>query len=206
MAVLHRATITPTKAELLADWVPTQPWGSPGLEVVGGFRFDDPDGQVGVETMIVRTGEGRFLQAPLTYRPAPLAGAEQHLICTMEHSVLGPRWIYDGCADPVYVRELAACVLTGAPQAQAWLEGEDVPLEPAVRVTGSGSGSSDVAVPPIDTVVATSDAAGTVVEAGALRIVVRRRLDLPAPATASAATLTGTWAGVDDPVLLAHVA
>ena len=27
MALFHRATVTPTKAELIAEWAPTQPWG-----------------------------------------------------------------------------------------------------------------------------------------------------------------------------------
>jgi hypothetical protein len=27
MAILHRATISPTKAELIASWAPIRPWG-----------------------------------------------------------------------------------------------------------------------------------------------------------------------------------
>ena len=27
MALFHAATLTPTKAELIAAWAPTQPWG-----------------------------------------------------------------------------------------------------------------------------------------------------------------------------------
>ena len=50
MALIHRATIRPTKLELLTDWVPSQPWGEPVLDLVGAFRFDDPDGEVGIET------------------------------------------------------------------------------------------------------------------------------------------------------------
>lgn len=56
MAILHRATLTPTKAELLASWSPTQSWGPPAgaeLGIVGAFRFDDPDGKVGMETHLV---------------------------------------------------------------------------------------------------------------------------------------------------------
>ena len=30
MALFHRATLTPTKAELIADWAPTRPWGPLG--------------------------------------------------------------------------------------------------------------------------------------------------------------------------------
>ena len=52
-------------------------------------------------------GEGvPTLFLPLTYRGAELDGAEEHLVGTTEHSELGPRWVYDGCADPVFVGEL----------------------------------------------------------------------------------------------------
>ena len=111
MALLHRATIRPTKAELLADWVPTQPWGEPEIGLVGAYRFDDPQGEVGIETHVLSTPDGHLLHVPLTYRGAPLDGAEQFLICTMEHSVLGQRWIYDATGDPVY----AACTSTSPP-------------------------------------------------------------------------------------------
>ena len=50
---------------------------------------------------------------PLTYRGAELDGAEEHLVGTTEHSELGPRWVYDGCADPVFIGELVRAVLTG---------------------------------------------------------------------------------------------
>jgi len=53
MALIHRATIRPTKAELLDDWVPMQPWGTRELELVGAYRFDDPDGEVGIETHVL---------------------------------------------------------------------------------------------------------------------------------------------------------
>ncbi len=48
---------------------------------------------------------------PLTYRAAPLDGAEHALLGTMEHSVLGTRWVYDGPHDPVYVGQLMATIL-----------------------------------------------------------------------------------------------
>src|SRR3954452_2530723 len=113
MALIHRATIRPTKAELLAEWIPTQPWGERESELVGAYRFDDPDGEVGIETHILSTTDGQLLQVPLTYRGAPLHGAERFLICTMEHTVLGRRWIYDATGAPVYTRVLASVLLGG---------------------------------------------------------------------------------------------
>ena len=204
MALLHRATIRPTKAELLADWVPTQPWGEPELELVGAYRFDDPDGAVGIETHVASTAAGHLLQVPLTYRDAPLADAERFLICTMEHSVLGQRWIYDATGDPVYAAVLASVLLAGVGQAEELVEGADAPREPSMRVTGSSSRST--AVPPVGEVSVSSDGSTTVMDlSGALRIVLRRRLDQQAGPTDHDAALSGTWSGIESPVLLAYV-
>src|SRR5215475_8037664 len=97
MALLHQATLHPTKAELLAAWLPGRPWSRipDGADVqrVASCRFDDPDGAVGIETILVRVGDGPVHHAPLTYRDAPLAGADAWLIGTAEHSVLGRRWV-----------------------------------------------------------------------------------------------------------------
>ena len=56
-------TMAPTKLELLADWLPRQPWyrrhraAAPALSRAGGFRLDDPAGEVGIEFMLVADGE-----------------------------------------------------------------------------------------------------------------------------------------------------
>lgn len=130
MAVVHRTTMTPGKLELLASWLPAQPWyQSPGAgsaprpAKAGGFRLDDPQGEVGIEFMAVADDAGDrpvTYHVPLTYRGAPLDGAEHALIGTSEHGVLGRRWIYDGTHDPVLVAQLYALVLGEAqPQAQS---------------------------------------------------------------------------------------
>ncbi|MFG2265584.1 1,4-alpha-glucan branching protein [Streptomyces sp. NPDC048720] len=117
MAVIHRTTLTPTKLELLAEWLPTRPWyrggPAPELEKSGGFRLDDPAGEVGIEFMVttdVCGPEPVAYLVPLTYRDAPAAGAEHALIGTAEHGVLGKRWVYDGCHDPVLFTELLALI------------------------------------------------------------------------------------------------
>jgi hypothetical protein len=71
--------------------------------MIGAFRFEDPAGEVGIETHLLTDGTVLY-QLPMTYRGAALAGAG--LIATAEHSVLGPRWIYDGVTDPVWVAQL----------------------------------------------------------------------------------------------------
>ncbi|MYT29151.1 MULTISPECIES: hypothetical protein [unclassified Streptomyces] len=127
MAVIHRTTLKPTKLELLTAWLPSRPWyrgtsQAPQLARAGGFRLDDPQGEVGIECLVVtdRSGDLPFTYfVPLTYRGAPLDGAEQGLVGTLEHGVLGRRWIYDGAHDPVLVGQLFAVFQGRAvPQAQ----------------------------------------------------------------------------------------
>ena len=209
MAVIHRAQLTPTKRELMAEWLPARPWsGNPGagrVEPVGAYRFDDPSGGVGIETVLVRTGDAQVLQVPLTYRDAPLAGAEGFLIGTSEHSVLGRRWIYDGCGDPVYAAALATTILAGGREAEEWVQhadGRSERREPTVRVVGSGTdGVEALPVVPVSVV---DDATTTTVGASGLELVVRRVLDGPTRADDVAATLTGTYPESTEPALLAY--
>lgn len=128
MATIHHTTVKPTKLELLTSWLPSRPWyqggaDGPQLDKAGGFRLDDPKGEVGIEFMVVADTSGDEPTAylvPLTYRGAPLDGAEHALVGTMEHGVLGPRWAYDGCHDPVMAEQLLALVEGRAePQAQS---------------------------------------------------------------------------------------
>lgn len=99
MAIIYRAELSPSKTDILRDFLSSRSWGETGeLELLGAYRFDDPDGEVGVECHLVRAGETIY-HLPLTYRPAPLEGAEQQLLGTMQHSVLGERYVYDGLGD-----------------------------------------------------------------------------------------------------------
>src|SRR5215831_3448586 len=121
MATIHNTTMSPTKLDLLAAWLPAQPWyrqtGDPELARVGGFRLDDPEGEVGIEFMVV-TDRDMTYQVPMTYRAGALDGAGEALIGTSEHGVLGRRWIYDGVHDPVLRTQLVA-LIQGEAKAQA---------------------------------------------------------------------------------------
>ena len=138
MAHIHHTTMSPTKLELLDRWLPEQPWyagtGQSDVTRVGGFRLDDPAGEVGIEFMFVRddADDGTTYHVPMTYRGAPLAGApETALVGTSEHGVLGKRWIYDGSHDPVLLAQLVALLHGSAvPQHQSK---SDTP-EPRVHV------------------------------------------------------------------------
>lgn len=113
MAITPGATLTPHFRDFLPGWVSRQPWydGGAGFRMVGSFRLEDRDGEVGLETHLVDDGSAVW-QLPMSYRGAPLPGGS--LIAEASHSVLGPRWIYDAETDPVWARELLALVVRGA--------------------------------------------------------------------------------------------
>jgi hypothetical protein len=176
MAIVHTdADITPTKLELLHEWMPTRPWwpGGDGMEQVGSFRFDDPAGEVGVETILVRV-EGAILQAPLTYRGAPLHGADEHLITTMEHTVLGRRWIYDGCGDPVWAAVTVSAALTGGREAALEVEQDGEKKVFRSRTSAQGSGAAGADVEATGTPSPRDEGTTTVVTAGPYEIAVAR--------------------------------
>jgi Maltokinase N-terminal cap domain len=138
VSIIYRTTLTPSKMELIAAWLPSRSWyrltgRAPELVKAGGFRLEDPEGEVGIEFMVVTNESGdqpTTYHVPLTYRGAPLGGADDVLIGTMEHGVLGQRWAYDGTRDPVLVTQLLALIQGVAePQAQS----ESHTLDPTVR-------------------------------------------------------------------------
>ena len=197
MALLHRAQLSPTKLELLARWLPGRSWyprtgevaGVTALTQVGSFRFDDPEGEVGMETLLLRTGGGAVLQVPLTYRGAPVEGGEDALVGTMEHSVLGQRWVYDAPRDPVYVAALTLTIVDGGTGAAEMVEtdGELVEREPTATVRGTGRGPDD---------------ADVAVDAWTIGLV--RVLDLATPVPdGTPRALVGTWRDGPASVLLA---
>ncbi|WP_030437944.1 CG0192-related protein [Actinoplanes subtropicus] len=203
MATLHQATLTPTKLELLTAWLPGRHWypeeAVAGLERVAGCRFDDPEGEVGVELLVVRAGEdGPVVHVPMTYRGAPLEEADFFLIGTMEHSVLGRRWVYDAVGDPVFVEALTAVIRTGGHQADEFLETADGPQrrEPSLTVRGTGTADSSE---PAGRLVRVEDGDPAVVVAEAARLDVRRVLN-PVPAEGPLA-LIGAWEGQTPTVL-----
>lgn len=146
MAILHRATITPTKLELATAWLDRQGLGGAGdVEMAASYRFDDPEGAVGIEALLVRRAAEVF-HLPVTYRGAPLDGAEAHLITTMQHSVLGPRWVYDAAGDPVALACYAAALAGRQEQAslEVWDGDEMVAKRPhTVTLTVEGDGPAD---------------------------------------------------------------
>jgi hypothetical protein len=191
VGLVHRdATISPTKQELAEGWVPTRTWGA-GCTVVAKiaeYRLDDPAGEVGVETILWRLDDDSICQVPFTYRASPLEGADAHLIDTMEHSVLGRRWIYDGCGDPVWAAGLVHAIRTGGTQSQMVVEidGERIDVPPRMRVQGTGS--EELAPAPVVLGHAVDDATSTSVLVDGRPLVLSRILS---PGTADDDALVG---------------
>ncbi|MVA75879.1 hypothetical protein GC722_07565 [Auraticoccus sp. F435] len=142
MAIIHQASITPTKQELLETVL-----GGP-VEILGSYRFDDPAGEVGVEAFVVRAG-GRLRHTVFSYRGAPLDDPAAQLVATMEHSALGRRWVYDGTTDPVALDCFRRALLGEQEQAvlELWADGERVGTrEPTVALTvAAGEGTAEAA-------------------------------------------------------------
>jgi hypothetical protein len=180
MAIVHRAELKPSKLELLAAWLPRCAWfaESGPIERVSAFRFDDPAGDVGIETFIVGSGPERY-HVPLTYRSAPLA--DGGLVGTLDHSVLGPRWVYDGPSDPVYVSTVRDVIVDAARDVDMVLD-DGTPV-PRLEWWGSAAGS------------------GAGPEARSLRLHVARHL--PGDPPAGAPTLSATWRDQVAPLILA---
>lgn len=185
MALIHDARLRPTKLDLVAAWLPDQPWaaGAGRTRIVARFRFDDPAGEVGIETVLVRRGDGPVLQVPLTYRGAPLEGADEWLITTMDHSVLGPRWVYDALGDPVYEAAVLEVVRSGAGHA-AEFDADGLPLVRPDAAVAVGTPGPESQVADVD-------------------LTVQRVLGGPVD-VGGAGTLSASWDG-NDPVVLAVV-
>jgi hypothetical protein len=167
MAIIHATTLNPGKLELLAGWLPAQPWYAdegrePALSKAGGFRLDDPQGEVGIEFMVVTDGSGAAAvtyQVPLTYRASALAGCDRGLIGTAEHGVLGRRWIYDGTGDEVLVSQLVALI-----QGEAEPQAQSLSNTPDPTVIGKPVASGPLTV--TDSVVGASGPSGTELRIG----------------------------------------
>lgn len=145
MSIIFDTTLSPSKYELLAAWLPTQPWfvgDVRQLSPVGAYRVDDPEGEVGFEGHLFTAGDACVYHVPLSYRGAPLDRGEQFLVGTMEHGVLGRRWASDAIGDPVFRAVLAAVIVQGGTGSREYLvdaTGGEVECSPSVRVAGTGS-------------------------------------------------------------------
>ena len=111
--------LPPSILELLLPWVAQQRWYAgkgrvPALRRIGGVRFEDPAGEVGIDVNLMLDESGQTpttYQVPLTYRTARLAGADHALIATVEDRSLGTRYVYDAPHDPAFASALMRLML-----------------------------------------------------------------------------------------------
>lgn len=182
-AEIYDAVLNPGKLELLRSWVRHQSWFDGDverLEQVTAYRFVDPAGEVGMEAFLLTDGTRTF-HVPVTYRGAEMEGAAGALVGTMEHSVLGRRWVYDAPADPVYRAEVRR-VISHRDTAADHLQVEDGTVTPSpVNVRGGGDGSAPgVEVPEVIRVLSEENDA-----------------EAECPLIGSPGTLSGTWQDAD---------
>jgi len=149
VAFIHKtASLVPSKLELLTAWLPQQSWyvdtgAAPHLTRAGGFRLDDPDGEVGIEFFFVTDeadGIGTTYHVPMSYRGAPLRDAEDALIGAGQHDALGPRFVYDGVHDPVVLAAIRALV---EGRAQPQHQTESNTPDPTVQVRRAAGSEVD---------------------------------------------------------------
>ena len=142
------------------------------------------------------------MQVPLTYRDEPLDGAEDAFITEMQHSVLGPRWVYDGLRDPRFVVMLVGVAMTGQGEAlgMAVYDGRWYIAPSNVRIQGGGWTQERV---PVDGFELQSDeASASVLHNDRFELTMFRR---PVPGPRPAIGLTANWDGHRDAVILAEV-
>ena len=182
-AEIYDAVLTPGKLDLLRPWVGEQSWfdgAVESLEQVTAYRFVDPAGEVGIECFLLTDGTRTF-HVPVTYRGAELEGAAEALVGTMEHSVLGRRWVYDAPADPVYKAEVRR-VISHRDTAAAHLQVEDGTVTHSpVNIRGGGDGAAKgVDAPQVIRVISEENDA-----------------EADHPLIGSPGTLSGTWEDAD---------
>lgn len=104
-AIMYDTTVVPSKQEIARSWA-----GSVTLK--GSYRLvDTVDGEVGVEVLIATDLDERLVQIPFSYRSAEIDPT--HTLATLEHGVLGTRWVSNALGDPVAVREFIRTILSG---------------------------------------------------------------------------------------------
>ncbi|HEX6194839.1 MAG TPA: hypothetical protein VFZ37_02950 [Jiangellaceae bacterium] len=199
--VYGKATLSPTKRDLLNAWLPTRQWFPADARVgkLRAYRFDDPAGEVGLESFVLDVADGVIVHVPLTYRDAPLTGAEAFLVGTADHSVLGERWVYDGCGDPAWAAALANAILGGGTEAEVFAEGGER-REPKVTVKGSGTAGASVAVPA--SVQCEDDGRATVTHIDGMKLVTVRLIGTDISANE---TLVARW-GENNEAVVAGIA
>ena len=204
MAIFHSSTNTPSKLDIITAWIGDQGWGptaGAALDLVGSFHLEDPEGEVGMQVHLVH-GEGDLFQVPLTYRATRVPGLEPAFLSTMEHSVLGTRFVYDGLGDHRFVSVFAGVAACGYGQTLGFVQhkGRWEAWPESTPIQGYGQVAGRVMVDGFKAVPADDDQLVLRNEQIELKVY-RRLVDRGLPAIGTSATVPG----LSDPVMLAEV-
>ncbi|WP_018296729.1 CG0192 family protein [Corynebacterium lubricantis] len=129
-AKIYDADVYPTKSQI------AEKYGAI-TDLVGSYRFVDPEDIVGIEILVGKDMEGRWMQLPLVYTSDVIEG--EALITTMKHSILGKRYVGVATASPAAVKEIIRVILNGDNGA-SYSDGSG----PQVEVRGSGDEPAEV--------------------------------------------------------------
>ncbi len=212
MALMHETTLVPSKYELLAAWLPAQPWfhgDATKLERVGAYRLDDPAGEVGLEGHLFTAGDDTVYHVPLSYRGAPLEdtveGGDAFLVGVMQHGVLGKRWASDAMGDPVFRAVIAEVMVHGGHEAAEFAQdAAGNVVERAVHTRIQGSGSPRDAVPDLSDASVVDLGESSRAENGTA-VLVLHRVAAPGREPGDSDALRVSWPGQADPVVLAEL-
>lgn len=205
MAQIFQTTLVPSKLQLITGWLPRQPWYArpgqePELQAVGGFRLDDPNGEVGLEFHIVRDLDATVYLVPVTYRGAALDEAADGLLGTMEHGVLGTRWVYDGAHDPVLVAQLIA-LASGMAEAQDQHESDTPDSTVSTEWNGGAAPAPHVrrvTSAPGQTVIHVGEPGGDPHALRIVRVLQSEAVQAPAGTHEAAGIVRAQWTGAGD--------
>jgi hypothetical protein len=199
--------MSPTKLELFAAWLPTQPWfagDATQLVNLGSYRLDDPAGEVGLEGVLLSAGDATVYHVPVTFRDAPLEVADGFSLGTSEHGVLGTRWVTSGVADPVFREQLAAVIAEGGRQADLMVqdaEGNMSTRDPLVLAQGTGRPGETV--PNMEDASVEEVGSRSRIENGTAVLDIVRVVDETLQAADDQLALEATWREQPAPVVLA---